>query len=249
MSAKIRTLLRKTGLTDYEVNAYLVLLEKGALTAKQVSYGAQIPYSKVYQTLNSLEKKGWIEVTRKRPSKYFPKSPETAIKTAKTVIENEWLQIEKTIAEELMPSYEKIKTREKYDIWILRGLLNIISKFKEMVKNCRQELLIAFPSIKEEFLLDFYQLLHSFVGEKAQVRFMVSKGLNENVYRALSKVGEVRRKAKMFGGGAISDGDEVLLLFSDERGEVTAIWSDHPGLAGLAKDYFNYLWKESEGEL
>ncbi|MGB9683749.1 MAG: TrmB family transcriptional regulator [Candidatus Bathyarchaeales archaeon] len=249
MSAKIRMLLRKTGLTDYEVNAYLVLLEKGALTAKQVSYGAQIPYSKVYQTLNSLEKKGWIEVTRKRPSKYFPRSPETALKTAKTVIENEWLQIEKAIADELMPSYEKIKTREKYDIWILRGLLNIVSKFKEMVKNCRQELLIAFPSIKEEFLLDFYQLLHSFIGEKMQVRFMVSKGMNENVYRTLSKVGEVRRKAKMFGGGAISDGDEVLLLFSDERGEITAIWSDHPGLAGLAKDYFNYLWKESEGEL
>ncbi len=249
MSAKVRTLLRKTGLTDYEVNAYLLLLEKGALTAKQVSYGAQIPYSKVYQTLNSLEKKGWIEAMRKRPSKYFPKSPETALKTAKTVIENEWLQIEKAIADELMPYYEKIKTREKYDIWILRGLLNIVSKFKEMVKNCRQELLIAFPSIKEEFLLDSYQLLHSFVGEKVQVRFMVSKGLNENVYRTLSKVGEVRRKAKMFGGGAISDGDEVLLLFSDERGEVTAIWSDHPGLAGLAKDYFNYLWKEAESEL
>jgi hypothetical protein len=51
----------------------------------------------------------------------------------------------------------------------------------------------------------------------------------------------------MFGGGAISDGNEVLLLFSDERGEITAIWSDHPGLAGLAKDYFNYLWKESGG--
>ncbi|MEM3783622.1 MAG: helix-turn-helix domain-containing protein [Candidatus Bathyarchaeia archaeon] len=249
MSTKIKMLLRKTGLTGYEVNAYLVLLEKGALTAKQVSYGAQIPYSKVYQTLNSLEKKGWIEVTRKRPSKYFPKSPETALKTTKTIIENEWLQIEKAIADELMPSYEKIKTREKYDIWILRGLLNIVSKFKEMVKNCRQELLIAFPSIKEEFLLDSYQLLHSFIGEKVQVRFMVSKGLNENVYRTLSKVGEVRRKAKMFGGGAISDGDEVLLLFSDERGEVTAIWSDHPGLAGLAKDYFNYLWKEAEGEL
>lgn len=146
-------------------------------------------------------------------------------------MENEWLQIENAIADELMPSYEKIKTREKYDIWILRGLLNIVSKFKEMVKSCRQELLIAFPSIKEELLLDFCQLLHSFIGEKAQVRFMVSKGLNENVYRTLSKVGEVRRKAKMFGGGAISDGDEVLLLFSDEKGEVTATWSDHPGLA------------------
>lgn len=249
MSAKIRALLRRVGLTDYEANAYVILLEKGALTAKQISYGAQIPFSKVYQILNSLEKKGWIEVARKRPSKYFPKSPETALKTAKNALENEWLQIEKTLNDELIPLYEKLKTREKYDIWILRGPSNIIPKFKEMAKKCRQEMLIAFPSITEEFLMEFYPLLYSFTGGDLQVRFMVSKGLDENVYKALSKIGEVRRRTKMFGGGAISDSGEVLLLFSDERGEITSIWSDHPGLAGLAKDYFNYLWKESEGEL
>jgi sugar-specific transcriptional regulator TrmB len=247
MSTKAKILLRKAGLTDYEVNAYLALLEKGALTARQISYGAQIPFSKVYQVLNSLEKKGWIEVSRKRPSKYFPKSPETALKTAKAAVENEWLQIEKAVADELTPLYEKIKTREKYDIWILRGLPNIVSKFKDMIKNCREELLIAFPSIKEDFLIDFYPLLQSFIGEKTKVRFMVSKGLSENVYRTLSRVGEVKLKTKMFGGGAISDSGEVMLLFSDEKGEVTAIWSDHPGLAELAKDYFNYLWKEAEG--
>ena len=247
MSTKAKILLRKAGLTDYEVNAYLALLEKGALTARQISYGAQIPFSKVYQVLNSLEKKGWIEVSRKRPSKYFPKSPETALKTAKAAVENEWLQIEKAVADELTPLYEKIKTREKYDIWILRGLPNIASKFKDMIKNCREELLIAFPSIKEDFLIDFYPILQSFIREKTKVRFMVSKGLSENVYRTLSRVGEVKLKTKMFGGGAISDSGEVMLLFSDEKGEVTAIWSDHPGLAELAKDYFNYLWKEAEG--
>jgi sugar-specific transcriptional regulator TrmB len=247
MSAKTRAILRKVRLTEYEANAYLILLEKGALTAKQISYGAQIPYSKVYQTLNSLEKKGWIEVTRKRPSKYFPKSPETALKTAKNVFEDEWVQAEKTLIDELIPLYEKLKTREKYDIWILRGPLNIISKFKEMAKKCKHEMLIALPFIREEFLMDFYQLLSSFAADEVQVHFMMLRGLNENVYRALSKVGEVRCRDKMFGGGAISDSSEVLLLFSDERGEITAIWSDHPGLAGLAKDYFNYLWKESEG--
>jgi len=249
MSEKIKALLRKAGLTDYEVNAYLVLLEKGALTAKQISYGAQIPFSKVYQVLNSLEKKGWIEVSRKRPSKYFPKSPEAALKAAKAAMESEWMQVERAVADELMPLYEKIKSKEKYAIWILRGLPNIASKFKDMIKNCREEMLIAFPFIKEDLLMDFLPLLHSFIGEKVQVRFMVSKGLSENIYRVFSKVGEVRLRDKMFGGGAISDGVEVLLLFSDEKGEITAIWSDHPGLAGLAKDYFNYLWKESEGTL
>jgi sugar-specific transcriptional regulator TrmB len=246
MSEKTKTILRRVGLTDYEVDAYLLLLGKGALTAKQISYGAQIPYSKVYQVLNSLEKKGWIESTRKRPSRYFPKSPEIALKTAKAAFENEWLQVEKTITDELLPIYEKLKTKEKYDVWILRGALNIISKFKEMTKKCRQELLIALPFIKEEFLMDFYQLLHSFIGEKVQVRFMMLKEISESMYRMLSKIGEVRCRTKMFGGGAISDSNEVLLLFSDERGEISAIWSDHPGLAALAKDYFNYLWRESE---
>lgn len=224
----------------------MLLLEKGSLTAKQISYGAQIPYSKVYQVLNSLERKGWIESARKRPSRYFPKSPEIALKTAKAAFENEWLQIEKTLTDELLPVYEKLKTREKYDVWILRGALNIISKFKEMAKKCRQEILVALPFINEELLVDFYQLLHSFIGEKVQVRFMMLKGLNENVYMLFSRVGEVRCREKMFGGGAISDSSEVLLLFSDERGEISAIWSDHPGLANLAKDYFNYLWRESE---
>jgi len=36
---------------------------------------------------------------------------------AKAVFENEWLQIEKTITDEL-PIYE-LKTREKYDVWLL----------------------------------------------------------------------------------------------------------------------------------
>lgn len=246
MNAKTKMFLKKIGLTEYEANAYLLLVEKGALTAKQISYGAQIPYSKVYQTLNSLENKGWIEVTRKRPSKYFPKSPETAIKTAKNVFENEWLQTEKTLIDELTPLYEKLKTREKYDIWILRGQLNIISKFKEMAKKCKHEMLIALPFVREDFLVDFYPLLSSFLADEVKVHFMMPKGLNGNVYKMLSKIGEVRCRDKMFGGGAISDSIEVLLLFSDERGEITAIWSDHPGLAGLAKDYFNYLWKESE---
>ncbi|MBS7647320.1 TrmB family transcriptional regulator [Candidatus Bathyarchaeota archaeon] len=241
--------LKKVGLTDYEVNAYLTLLEKGALTARQISYGAQIPPSKVYQVLNSLEKKGWIEVSRKRPSKYFPKSPETALKTAKAILDDEWLQIEKVVSDKLTPLYEKIEAKEKYDIWILRGSSNIASKFKEMAKNCREELLVALPYVKEDFLLEFYQLFHSFFGEKIQVRVMVSKELSANVLRILSKVGEVRFKDKMFGGGAISDSREVLLLFSDGKGETTAIWSDHPGLAGLAKDYFNYLWKEAEVNL
>jgi len=244
MSLKAHKVLRRIGLTQYEAEAYLLLLDKGPLTAKQISLGAQIPYSKVYEVLSGLEKKGWIDVQGKRPSKYLPKSPEIAVKNMRSSFESEWSRWERIITDELVPLYEKLKIREKYDIWIIKGAMQIFSKFKEMIKGCRQEMLIAFPYISKELLIDFYQLVQLLAG-KIRLCFMVCKGINENVYKTLSNIGEVKFRDKMFGGGAISDSREVLLLFSDEKGEVTAIWSDHPGLAGLAKDYFNYLWRES----
>ncbi|MBC7130795.1 TrmB family transcriptional regulator, partial [Candidatus Bathyarchaeota archaeon] len=178
MNERIRHLLRKVGLTEYEAEAYLLLLEKGALTAKQISYGAQIPYSKVYQILNSLEKKGWVEVARKRPSKYFPKSPETALMITRKALENEWMQVEAALIEDLSPLYEKLKTQEKYDIWILRGLTNIFPKFKEMIKKCRKEILIALPSVKEELLTELYPVLGSLSNGRLKMRFLVSSQIS-----------------------------------------------------------------------
>ncbi|MEM1767688.1 MAG: helix-turn-helix domain-containing protein [Candidatus Bathyarchaeia archaeon] len=246
MLEKEVSLLKKIGLTEYEAGAYLLLLEKGALTAKQISYGAQIPYSKVYQVIKNLEQKGWIETIKKRPSKYFPKSPKIALMMAKKALENEWLSIERTLLDELSPLYEKLQTREKYDIWILRGLSNILPKIKEMIKNAGSEMLIALPSIKEDLLIELLRALESINIKRLKIRFMVSMGMSEYVYVTLGKIGEVKLKSKMFGGGVITDSGEVMLVVGDEKGEITAIWSDHPGLAWLAKDYFNYLWKEPE---
>jgi hypothetical protein len=49
----------------------------------------------------------------------------------------------------------------------------------------------------------------------------------------------------MFGGGVISDSEEVVLLLGEEDRATLAIWADHIGLAKFAKDYFEVLWRES----
>jgi hypothetical protein len=61
----------------------------------------------------------------------------------------------------------------------------------------------------------------------------------------------------MFGGGVIGDSKQVMILLGEGRNgnmnvEPIAIWAEHTGLAGFAKDYFHYLWadagnKEKEG--
>jgi sugar-specific transcriptional regulator TrmB len=49
ISERARKALQELGLTDYEVRAYLALVEMGPLTASELSELKLIPYSKVYE--------------------------------------------------------------------------------------------------------------------------------------------------------------------------------------------------------
>jgi hypothetical protein len=58
-------------------------------------------------------------------------------------------------------------------------------------------------------------------------------------------------KKGLFGGGIISDKRYVILLLGEElvnseSKDSVAIWADHSGLAGFAREYFEYLLRESK---
>ena len=61
VSEDAKKVLHQVGLTEYETRAYLILLKQGVMTASEISEHGKIPYSKVYETLNSLEKKGFLK--------------------------------------------------------------------------------------------------------------------------------------------------------------------------------------------
>ena len=63
-----KEILRELGLNAYEVDAYVVLLDCGQMTAMEISREAKVPYSKIYEVLNSLKVKGWIKIRCGRPS-------------------------------------------------------------------------------------------------------------------------------------------------------------------------------------
>ena len=47
--------LREIGLNAYEIDTYLALVEGGEMTAMEISQEAKVPYSKMYEVLNSLK--------------------------------------------------------------------------------------------------------------------------------------------------------------------------------------------------
>ncbi len=245
ISQDARKVLRELGLTGYETRAYLALLEGGVLTASQVSENAGVPYSKIYETLTSLERKGWIETEHGRPGRYYPKAPSEALATAKLQLEEKLKTWEKTISSELQPFYEKREIREKPDIWILRGELSTAAKLREMLEKAENELMVAAPTFPKALADSVMSILLRLQSAYVKILFMISKQDTAWNFKELGRVAEVRVRDQMFGGGVIVDGKEAILFLGEDK-PTLVIWSNHIGLVQFAKDYFQHLWNSSK---
>jgi len=248
VSEKAKRAMRELGLTNYEAQAYTSLLELGPMPAGRISQSAGVPYSKIYEVLGSLESKGWIEMERGRPSKYYPKSPSVALDAIKLRIEDTFSRNESQILGELQPIYEKKEVHERPDIWIVRGQYNVLSKMQEMLERSRKEILIAVPEIPVQATKILLVTLTHLKGRGVKISLMTTRAANTDTLRDFMGIGEIRVRDQMFGGGIVSDSKEVMLVLAGhvEEAAALAIWADHPGLARFARNYFEYLWAEAE---
>jgi len=248
VSEKTRRILQDLGLTDYEIKAYVTLLAHPGVQASEVSKDSDVPVSKIYEVLGNLERKGWVESQHSRPTRYFPKSPSTALQALRMRMEAELKASEDHLLSELMPIYEMKEIQERPDIWIIRGDYNIIAKITESIDRVKKELLVVIPPALNSVVDLVIPALTNVKSTGANVRILMSGDVNERSIAKISSLAELRLRENMFGGGVIADATEVILLLgrSSENREALAIWSDHAGLASFAKNYFEFLWTESQ---
>jgi len=201
--------------------------------------------------LGTLEEKGWIGSDDSRPTKYFAKSPATGLDTTKNELESQFKKNQNIILNELVPLYEKSGTSEKPDIWVLSGAFNIAAKILEMVESCTNEVMIALPEAGEDLVKQALPKLRSLHDKGVDITILTSDKMDKESLRAISRVTPVKVKKGLFGGGIISDKRYVVILLGPEIGgsdstDSVAIWADHAGLAGFAREYFEYLLKDSK---
>ncbi len=252
ISDKTRKSLDKIGLTSYEIRTFSSLLKAGEITASDLSQKSGVPYSKIYEVLGSLEEKNWVGSDDSRPTKYFAKSPATALESTKQKLEAEFKENQNVVLSELVPLYEKSGTSERPDIWVLSGTVNIASKILEMVESCKNEVLIALPKASEDLVKQALPKLRLLHDKRVDITILTSDSMDKDSLKAISRVAKVKVKEGLFGGGIISDKRYVVILLGSEVGDSTssdtvAIWADHAGLAGFARVYFEYLLKDAKG--
>ncbi len=244
ISENTREILREMGLNAYEIDAYIVLLEGGQMTAMEISREASVPYSKIYEVLNSLKEKGWTKNTISRPFKYFPVPPVEAMAFTKLRLEDKYQSWESTVAEELQPLYEKRELVERPDILILRGQQAVLTKLEEVLKKATKEIMFAAPEFTRAIIASVDPSM-SGLKKTVSVKLMAAGKTEDWIFlKKFPSVNELRIREHMFGGGVIADGKEAMLFLGEDKPSLV-IWSDHVGLVGFAREYFQFLWDSS----
>lgn len=240
-----RAALREMGLNAYEIDTYIVLLSGGQLTAMEVSEQANVPYSKMYEVLNSLKTKGWIKSTESRPFKYYPVPPLEATRLTKLRLENKYANLESIVAETLQPLYEQRELVERPEMMILRGQQAVLSRLEDILKKASVEIVVAAPEFAKPVIALAEPILGSGLKKNVSIKFMAAgRKADWEFIKKFGSLGELRVRDHMFGGGIIADGKEAMLFLGEDKPSLV-IWSNHIGLVGFAREYFQFLWDSS----
>ncbi|MDR2720491.1 MAG: hypothetical protein LBC03_06795 [Nitrososphaerota archaeon] len=237
-----RNTLHEMGLNTYEIDTYTTLLDGGKMTAMEISEKAQVPYSKVYEVLNSLKEKGWIKSGESRPTKYYPMPPLEATRFTKLRLEDKYVTWENTITEELQPLYEQKEIVERPEMLILRGQQAVLTKLDEMLKMASKEIVVAAPKFAKPIITIADPWFNS-LKKNINIQLMIAGNTAEGEFK-YSCTSEVRLRDHMFGGGIIVDGKEAMLFLGDDK-PTLVIWSAHIGIVAFAREYFQFLWNTS----
>ena len=143
-------LLVELGLKPYEARVYLALLSLGEATATDTASLAGIPQPRVYDTLNSLVKKGLVEVKMERPKKYRAVDPAVAIPTLAGSIIKRVLFLQDLLVKKIKNWKGEGQTFEEPKVWVLRELSVSVEKVKQLISSSRVDVMAGLtPSLLE----------------------------------------------------------------------------------------------------
>jgi len=107
-----------------------------------------------------------------------------------------------------------------------------------------KEIVVAAPEFAKPIIAIADPLFNS-LKKNVNIQFMAAGKPEEWAFlKKYTGINEVRLRDHMFGGGIIVDGKEAMLFLGDDKPSLV-IWSDHIGVVGFAREYFQFLWNSS----
>ncbi len=178
--------LEALGLTGKESRAYLALLDRGVSTAQQISGLLNVQYPAVYRLLQSLQTKGWIEVSQERPNRYRARAPRIVAEESRQSRQDDLSAAAELVAELREPSAPRVRETDG-DLWIYKGSESIGRKLREIVLASTSPILCVCPF---PVATDILRLLFDGLGRsRRSVRVVLNEGNKKDMPDVSSLLG------------------------------------------------------------
>jgi HTH-type transcriptional regulator, sugar sensing transcriptional regulator len=252
-------LRRYFGLNLYEVKIWAALLSRGVSTAGELSDIANVPRSRSYDVLESLEKKGFVVMKLGKPIKYLAVPPSEVVERVKKNMKKEAdervARLDELKNTEILSELNALHTQgveliEPSDLsGSLRGRHNLYNHLELTIRNAEESVIIMTTTQglmrKIEGMKPTFEKI-----KKRGVKIRIAAPLTKEAASAVKEmmeVGEVRHtdaKARF----CVVDSKEIIFMVIDD-GEVhptydIGIWVNTPFFAGAMNNLFDLAWKE-----
>ena len=244
----------------YEAKVWTALLSRGVSTAGELSNISDVPRSRTYDILESLEKKGFIVMKVGKPIKFVALKPEEVVERVKKnlVVEaheksRRLEQLKKDdVLDELSNLFNTgIKFVEPSDLsGSLRGRQNMYNHLDMMIRGAEKSITVVTTAEGLNRKLE----MHAQSFEKAKrrgVTIRIAAPLTEGnlqVAKELSKYAEVRGiiNSGLNGRFIVVDAEELMFMLLDDKtvhpNYDVAVWISTEFFARALEQMFELAW-------
>ena len=222
--------LKELGFNSYEAKVYLALLKKYPSTGYEVSQIADVPQSRAYDTLKTLEKEKVVVASNSKPVTYTPIKPNALTQRFKRKIT--------ATLEFLDKNLPNVKDDYTEPVLSISGSANIREKIIEIIKNAKNEIYIEMWS--QDFKFIEHYLLEAY-DRGVEIKIVGYDNFKSN-FGLVFEHGSAKEIETSLGGRMIIltvDNEEGLIGNSSSvRGEnLHTVWTKNPSIVFLIKEF------------
>ena len=252
--------IKDFGLNSYEAKIWTALLSRGVSSAGELSDISNVPRSRTYDVLESLERKGFILMKLGKPIKYMAIPPADVINVIKKKIKEDSDKQEKQMEDlktseilvELMTLHTQgIETIEPTDlVGLLKTRGNVYDYIDTIMKNAETSVCIMTTHEGMKRKADQMKKTFKKLAEKnIEVRALVTQNKdNEKLAQELKGLIEMRTTANTNARFVLVDDKHLVFMITNDKDvhpdyEV-GVWIKTDYFTAALKEMFDMLWKK-----
>jgi len=251
-------LRRYFSLNLYEVKIWTALLSRGVSTAGELSDIANVPRSRSYDVLESLEKKGFAITKLGKPIKYIAVPPEEVVERVKKNMREEAddkvKRLEDLKSTEVIDELKTLHTQgvdlvEPSDLsGSLKGRHNLYNHLELTIRNAEESVTIM--TTTQGFIRKVEGLKPTFEKlKKRGVKIRVAAPITKECGDALKEIAdivEVRHTPSKARFCIVDSNELIFMVLNDTEVHPTydvGIWVNTPFFASALEELFELAWK------